>query len=138
MSHYTVGYIHLLIYLFQFAFPVKTGSELKEGATVSMNCQDVESNCKTRTEKLCAVFWIASLDEPHNICSRQIAVDSSDDSCFISLPSKYKDRTTYQSGGVVNIKNVRRNESGTYRCECKCIGDIVESKSYYGVIIVRK
>ena len=107
-----------------------------------MNCQDVESSCKARIGQLCRVNWILSrpsLDETHTVCTRQISVDSSDNSCFIlGVTSKYKDRTTYQPGGVVNIKNVRRNESGIYRCECKCIGDIVETKSYYGVIVVRK
>ena len=104
-----------------------------------MNCQDVESTCKARTGQLCTDLWIASLEKQYVICSRQISVDSSDASCFISgFASIYKDRTTYQPGGVVNIKNVRRNESGTYTCECKCRTSTVESKSYYGVIIVRK
>ena len=105
-----------------------------------MNCQDVESKCKARTGELCSVNWIASiLDRPQKVCSRQISVDSSNSSCFISgLTSVYKDRTTYQSAGVVNIKDVRRNENGTYTCECKCRSSTVESKSYYGVIIVCK
>ena len=116
------------------AFPVKNGSELKEGTTVSMNCQDVESSCKARTGQLCKVFWIGPSSDEF-ICTRRISVDSSSNSCF-GASSKYKNRTTYQSGGVVNIKNVRRNESGIYRCECKCGDKDVESKSYYGVIIV--
>ena len=117
-------------------FPVKIGSELKEGTTVSMNCQDVESSCKARTGQLCKVEWIAHiLDGSHFICTRKISVDSSNNSCF-GASEIYKNRTTYQAGGVVNIKNVRRNESGTYRCECKCIGETVESKSYQGVTIV--
>ena len=105
-----------------------------------MNCQDVESNCKARTGQLCTVIWMAYLsDGSQTVCSRQISVASANNSCFLSgQTTKYKDRTTYQPGGVVNIKNIRRNENGTYRCECKCIGDIVETKSYYGVIVVRK
>ena len=118
------------------AFPVKTGSELKVGTTVSMNCQDVESSCKARTGQLCTVNWIGQiLDGSHLICSRKISVDSSNNSCF-DVSTIYKNRTTYQPGGVVNIKNVRRNESGTYKCECQCTGDIMESKSYQRVIIL--
>ena len=102
-----------------------------------MNCQDVESTCKDRGGQLCTAIWLAHLSDGfYTVCSRQISVDSSDGRCFISGTTIYKDRTTYQPGGVVNIKNVRRNESGTYKCECKCRTSIVGSKSYYGVIIV--
>ena len=134
----------MLSCLFRFKnyISVKIGSEVKEGTTISMTCQDVESLCKARTGQLCTVDWILSRpspEEPHTLCTRQISVDSSDDSCFISgLKSVYIGRTTYQPDGVVNINNVRRNESGIYRCECQCTGNIVESKSYYGVIIVRE
>ena len=118
---------------------VTSGSEVKEGTSMYMNCENVETGCKARTGQLCTVSWTARiLDQPHTICTRQISVDSSDDSCFISgLTSVYTDRTTYQAGGVVYIQNVRRDESGTYRCECRCTGNTVDSKSYYGVIIVR-
>ena len=115
-------------------FSVKIGSELKEGTTFSMNCQDVESTCKARTGQLCKVFWIGPSSDEF-ICTRRISVDSSNNSCFV-VSSKYKDRTTYQSGGVVNIRNVSRNESGTYTCECKCGGKNVESKYCHEVTIV--
>ena len=117
-------------------FPVKNGSELKEWATISMNCQNVESTCKDRGGEFCKVKWIAQiLDESFFICTRKISVDSTNKSCFV-VSAIYKNRTTYQPGGVVNIKDVRRNESGIYKCECKCGGKDVESKSYHGVIIL--
>ena len=121
---------------FHIYISVKTGSELKDRTTVSMNCQDVESTCKARTEQLCKVKWIGHFyDGSYFICTRQISVDSSNNRCFV-VSAIYKDRTTYQAGGVVNIQNVRRNESGTYKCECKCTGETVESKSYHGVTIL--
>ena len=101
-----------------------------------MNCQDVESTCKDRGGEFCKVKWRAQiLDGSFFICTRKISVDSSNKSCF-GVTEIYKDRTTYQHGGVVNIKDVRRNESGTYSCECKCGGKYVESKSYHGVTVV--
>ena len=127
---------NIILDFFHIYISVKTGSELKEGTTVSMNCQDVESTCKARTEQLCKVKWIGHFyDGSYFICTRQISVDSSNNRCF-GASEKYKNRITYQPSGVVNIKNVRRNENGTYTCECQCTGETVESKSYQGVTIV--
>ena len=101
-----------------------------------MNCHDVESSCKARTGQLCKIIWIAHIsDGSFFICTRKISVDSANSSCF-GVSTIYKNRTTYQPGGVVNIRDVRRNESGTYTCECQCTGETVESKSYQGVTVV--
>ena len=101
-----------------------------------MNCEDVESTCKARTGQLCKVNWKASIfGESHVICTRKISVNSTNKSCFV-VSKIYKDRTTYQPVGVVNIRNVRRNENGNYTCECQCTGETVQSKSYQGVTVV--
>ena len=117
---------------------IRMNSELKEGDTVSMNCNDVESVCYARRDPTCTTIWRAfhTVSKNNlNLCSRYEGLGPTD--CLIGL-GPYKGRTSYQSSGVVQITNVRREERGIYRCECLCQGNVVNSKYYYGVIIVRK
>ena len=116
---------------------IRMNSELKEGDTVSMNCHDVESACYAG-DPTCETHWRAFhtvSNDDFSVCSRFEGLGGTD--CQIQI-GPYKSRTTYQGSGVVHIRNVRREERETYRCECVCQGNVVNSKYYYGVIILRK
>ena len=104
-----------------------------------MDCNDVESACYARGDPTCTSIWRAfhNLSQTDvTLCSRYEGVVGTD--CQTTF-GPYKSRTSYQGSGVVHIVNVRREEHGIYRCECDCgAGNVVNSKYYYGVIIVRK
>ena len=114
---------------------VRTNAQLKEGDTVSMSCQQVESNC--RKHYTCTVTWRFKVSEeasPDNICGRQTSPPATD--CGVPT-DRYRPRVSYQSNGVVHIQSVTKEESGIYYCECRCT-TLEDSQYYYGVIIVRK
>ena len=114
---------------------MQTNAQLKEGFTVSMSCQQVESNC--RIDPICTVYWkfkVSAESPPDNICSRPTSSPATD--CGFST-SRYRPRVSYHSNGVIHIQSVTKEESGIYYCECVCT-TLEDSKYYYGVIIVRK
>ena len=102
-----------------------------------MNCFETVQMC---TGILYSVKWqvITIHQLTVDICSRPSGRLESDKRCVSSV--LYTGRTRYDVNGVIQIDNVRRNESGTYSCNCFKVGlqEPEESKSYYGVIIVRK
>ena len=102
-----------------------------------MNCYEIVQKC---TNIICSVKWqVTTLNQrTYDMCSRHSGRAESDKMC-VTHPL-YTGRTRYDVNGVVQVDDVRRNESGTYTCNCVCpIGHgPEESKSYYGVIIVRE
>ena len=114
-------------------------AELKEGDTVSMNCNDVESACYARRGPTCYTIWRAhhTVSQANvSLCKRYKDLGGTD--CQIPH-GPYKSKTSYQGSGVVHITDLRREERGIYKCECHCGGgNIVNFKYYYGVIIVCK
>ena len=121
---------------------IEPNAELKEGTIVAMNCSDIEETCqnKGRVDPTCESRWTVrptANQQTIFLCKRYFGIQD-DTKCYIPN-GPYKDRTSYQGSGIVHIPNVRKDESGIYSCECDCAAtNFVESRFYYGIIIVRK
>ena len=104
-----------------------------------MNCYEIVENC---TNIICAVKWQVTRinQQTYDICTRYAGTSESDKKCIISIEGTYTGRTRYDVNGVIQIDDLRRNESGIYSCNCVCPPGqtVTHTKSYYGIIIVRE